>query len=152
MANATSNLRLIHDGEGGRLFHMPVASATHIYKATCQSQDAAGEIVPLTTVGAGHCIGVATHEQDNTGADGAKRVELETDRIFCMPNGAGGAAFLDDSPIGSVVYASDDHTCSLTETDFAMGFFYGLDADGKVRVFVTPLIVPHMAALAAAAL
>ncbi|MBA2740960.1 MAG: hypothetical protein H0U46_03005 [Actinobacteria bacterium] len=92
---------------------------------------------------------MATMEANNaSGTDDGKRCQIETDRIFCMANGTSAAAFDDASPIGSIVYASDDNTASRTVTAYAMGFFYGLDADGKVRVFITPRIVAHMAALA----
>lgn len=233
MANATTNQRLRHDGEGGRHMHLPVDTGAHLYKGTCLAQkplhttpaaaltfaevggtgdtitrasgswitdgltvgdtitfsgtasnnitaviatltatvitlgaeDLVAEtpvagtvtvtsaesfgLVPLTTALGGHCIGVATMEADNSaGVDGTKRCYLETDRIFCFPNGAGAAAFSDSDQIGSVVYASDDHTASKTVTSYAMGFFYGLDSDGLVRVLVSARIVAHMAALA----
>ncbi len=61
--------------------------------------------------------------------------------MYALSNGAGGEAFADTDEIGSVVYATDDHTVaktSGTQTRMPVGFFYGLEADGKVRVFIDP--------------
>ncbi len=106
-------------------------------------------LVPLTTALAGHCIGVASMECDNSaGVDDAKRCWFETDRVFLMPNGTGLNAFSDTDPPGMIAYATDDHTASRGVQTFAMGFFRGLDSDGLVRVYITETLPAYMAALA----
>lgn len=143
MANATDNLISEAIGGGGILtFDLPVAATTHIYKGTLLTQLAAdGTLVPYSTASAGVCVGMAQHEANNTGAAGAKRCVVESRRVYALANGAGGDAFSEASIIGSVVYGSDDHTVadnSNTQARKAVGFFYGMESDGKVRVLIDP--------------
>lgn len=148
MSNATTDLRVSHIGEGGRKNHLPVAASTTIYRGTCVAQLASGGgLVPGSTASSGHCIGVSTHRAVNAGLIGAARCEVEFDRIFIMDNKSGDA-FTDVSPIDSVVYMEDDHTgCVTAGSLFAMGKFRGLEADGRIRVYIDPSIVGHMAGL-----
>lgn len=143
MANATENLITDTIGSGGILtFDLPVDGGSHIFKGTLVTQlTGTGMLVPYSTASAGVCVGVAQHEADNTGADGAKRCVVETRRVYAFTNGAGGDAFSEASMIGSLVYATDDHTVadnSATQTLKAVGFFYGMESDGKVRVLIDP--------------
>lgn len=146
MANATSNISTdTVGGPGPFVFHVPAAAATHIYEGTIVSQIiASGYAVPYSTALSSHAIGVATHEVDNSaGAAGAKRVQVETKRMFAFANGAGGDAFSEASLIGSKVYATDDHTVADNDggaTRKCIGTFYGMQDGGKVRVFVDPSI------------
>lgn len=140
MANATSNLTRRTVGSGGRNFNLPVDGGSHIYEGTLIAQLAAtGAAVPATTALSGAAVGVATHEVDNTGADGAKRVLIESDRIFEFANAAGGDACSEATPLFAVVYMTDDHTIadnSSSGTRPAAGRFAGMSEDGRVRVFV----------------
>jgi hypothetical protein len=140
MANATSNLVRVTIGKEGYIFDLPVDGGTHIYEGTLVTQlTATGMVVPHSTGSSGWCVGVAQHEQDNTaGADGAKRVRIESCRAFAFPNGAGGDAFADTDLIGVAVYASDDHTVAKGATGEPIGWFLGFETDGKVRVFIDP--------------
>jgi hypothetical protein len=155
MANAIANRILEHNGEDGRHMSLPVDGGTHIYLATCVAQLIATRmLVPGSTAASGPCIGVSTMEINNTGADGDKRCWVETDRIFAMPNAAGGDAFTDAHEIGSLVWMLDDHTAADNDgggTRQVMGIFYGFEADGKVRVFISPTIVQVLAGLLAPA-
>jgi hypothetical protein len=144
MANTAVNL--ITDGIGGGAIHtfdLPVDGGSHIFKGSLVSQlTATGMVVPYSTAAAGVCVGVAQHEQDNSaGADGAKRIRIETKRTYALTNGAGGDAFSEASLIGSIVFGTDDHTVadnSANSANRAIGFFMGMESDGKVRVFVDP--------------
>lgn len=145
MANSTVNLtRETIGGPGPFIFDLPVDGASHIYEGTLVSQlTGTGCVVPYSTASTGVCIGVAQHESDNSGgADGATRVRIETKRMYAFTNGAGGDAFSEASLIGAVVYASDDHTVadnSNTQAYKAVGFFMGMESDGKVRVYIDPI-------------
>lgn len=144
MANATSNLDKCAAGADGRRFHVPVDAGTHIYENTLISQlTATGMAVPTSTASSGAAIGVATHECDATaGSDGDYRLVVETDRSYCFANGATTDAFSEASLIGSLAFALDDHTVADNSnggTLQAAGLFLGMEASGKVRVYVSPL-------------
>lgn len=157
MTNATSNLITeTVGGPGPFTFDLPVDGGSHIYKGTLVSQlTGTGQLVPYSTASTSHCVGVAQHEQNNTGADGAKRCRVETKRCYAFDNGAGGDAFADTDIIGRIVYATDDHTVaktSSTQTRKAVGFYMGFESDGKVRVFVDPAAAKLADALSTLAL
>jgi hypothetical protein len=152
MANATTNLIVYPVGKEGYIFDLPVDGGSHIYEGTLVCQlTGTGYVVPYSTASSEHACGVAQHEQDNTsGSDGDKRVRVESHRMFAMVNGAAADAFSDVSFIGAPVYATDDHTAAKTSssgTRKPVGFFMGFEADGKVRVFVDPMLARLYAAL-----
>ncbi len=63
--------------------------------------------------------------------------------MFAFANGTAGDAFSEATPIGAVAYGTDDHTVaktSNTQTRKAVGFFMGMESDGKVRVYVNPVL------------
>lgn len=132
-------------GPGPFCLHLPVDAGSKVFRGSlCTQLTATGMVVPYSTAAAGVAVGVAQHAADNSAAgtaDGDKRVYVETKRMFAFSNGAGGDAFAEASLIGSVVYGSDDHTVadnSNSAARKAVGFFYGMEADGKVRVWVDP--------------
>lgn len=144
MANTQVNLIRTVLGPEGLSFHLPVDGGTKIYEGSLVAQlTATGCVVPASTANSGVAIGVATHESDNTtGSDGDKRVLVETRRMWLFTNGTAGDAFSEASLIGSLAFAFDDHTCidnSAANTLKAVGFFMGMDATGKVKVFVDPI-------------
>lgn len=146
MANYTSDSIVDTVGGPGPLcFDLPVDAGSKVYLGSlCTQLTATGMIVPYSTAAAGVAVGVAQHAADNSAAgtsDGDKRVRVETKRMFAFANGAGGDAFSEASLIGSVVFGSDDHTVADNSNSLArkaVGFFYGMESDGKVRVFVDP--------------
>jgi hypothetical protein len=101
-------------------------------------------VVPYSTAASGPCIGVAQHDSSNSGgADGATRVRIESKRGYALANGTAGDAFSEASLIGAVVFGSDDHTVadnSNSQARKAIGFFMGMETDGKVRVWIDPLL------------
>lgn len=140
MANSTVNLTVRHCGEGGRRASRDVAASTRIFKGTAVAcLDSGGDLVPLTTASSSHCIGVASMEIDNTGAAGAVKCWYETDRVFLFANdGSNPFAEATHEP-GVLAYGSDDHTAATTGT-FVLGEYRGVDADGLVRVYVSPSV------------
>lgn len=148
MANLTSDgiLNTV-GGPGPFCFDLPVDAGSKVFKGSlCTQLTATGMVVPYSTAAAGVVVGVAQHGADLTAAgtaDGDKRVRIETKRMFAFDNGAGGDAFSEATLIGSVVYGTDDHTVaktSGTQARKAVGFFYGMETDGAVRVFVDPAL------------
>ncbi len=145
MSNASANI--ITDTVGGPgpfTFDLPVDGGSHIYKGTLVCQlTATGAVVPYSTASSGVAIGVAQHESNNTGSDGATRILVETKRCYAFTNGTAGDAFSEASLIGSLVYGTDDHTVADNSNSVArkaVGFFMGMESDGKVRVFVDPCL------------
>lgn len=148
MANYTADAIIdTVGGPGPFCFDLPVDAGSKVYKGSlCTQLTATGAVVPYSTGAAGVAVGVAQHAADLTAAgtaDGDKRVRIETKRMFAFDNGAGGDAFSEASLIGSVVFGTDDHTVadnSSAATRKPVGFFYGMETDGKVRVFVDPAL------------
>src|SRR5687767_11973678 len=135
MANATADI--VTDTLGGPpfIFDLPVDGGSTIRKGTLISQlTATGAVVPYSTASSGVCVGVSQHGVDNaSGADGDKRVRVESKRAYAFTNGAGGDAFSEASLIGAVVYGTDDHTVadnSNSQARKAVGFFMGMESDG----------------------
>jgi len=152
MSNSTVNLTRNSLGSAGVQFDLPVAASTHIYEGTLISQKTSGGYsAPYSASGTDVCVGVAQHEQDNSsGADGDKRIRIETQRMYAFANGTSGDAFADTDLIGSLVYATDDHTVAKTSGTQArapVGFYYGFETDGKVRVFIDPKLARVVYAL-----
>lgn len=146
MSNATDNLIREPIGGGGPLqFAVPVDGGAHVFEGTLVSQlTATGMLVPYSTASSGVAVGVSQHEADNTGgADGAKRCIVESRRVYAFANAGGGDAFSEASLIGSLVYGVDDHTLadnSSSGTRKPVGFFYGMESDGKVRALIDPAL------------
>lgn len=142
MANLDADADLGGLGQDGRRFHVPVDGGATIYKSSLVSVLlATGMLVITGTAGAGPCIGVATHGVVNSGADATKRCLVETGRVYTRTNGTSGDAFSDATPLYSPVYAVDDQTVADNDNSGArafVGLFMGMEADGKVRVLITP--------------
>lgn len=140
MTISTVNLTVRHCGEGGRRASRDVAATTHLYKGTGVScLDSGGDLVPTTTASSGHCIGVMSHEVDNTGAAGAAKGWYETDRVFLFTNDGTNPFDEATHEPGALAYATDDHTVATVGT-VVMGQYRGVDSDGLVRVYVSPTI------------
>lgn len=123
-------------GEGGRLIYGTVG-ATAIEAGHLVAQLAAdGKIVAAGTALSGPAIGVAQH---SAAPDAV--VQIETDRVFVFENGTAGDACSDATLYGYTVYCGNSYTVfnnSAGGTLFSAGQFMGLDADGKVKIHVTP--------------
>lgn len=147
MANTTKNLVRFPIGKEGRMANLPVKGSTHIYEgamvAQIQSGASIGQLVTGTTALGGQCVGISTHEVDSLTvpvADGIKRCLIETDRVHAIPNATGADACSEATPFGSVVYMKDDQTVadnSSGDTRKPAGYFWGMEEDGKVKVWIT---------------
>jgi len=142
MANSTVNLIIHSQGREGYKRYLP-AGAVHLFKGTMVSHlDANGSIVPTTTASSGQCVGVVTHECDNSGGSaGDKRCEVETDRCYEFDND--GTNPVDETmDLGTTLYAVDDHTVSDTQTasEPVAGILMGMEASGKVVVWISPRV------------
>ncbi len=133
-------------GPGPFCFDLPVDAGSKVFAGSlCTQLTATGMVVPYSTAAAGVVVGVAQHASDNSAAgtsDGDARVRIESRRMFAFANGAGGDAFSEASLIGAVVYGTDDHTVADNSNSLArkaVGFFFGMESDGKVRVWVDPI-------------
>lgn len=153
MANSTANLvREPIGGPGPFNFDLPVAASTRIYEGILVSQlTATGGLVPYSTASSGVCVGVSQHEADNTGGSlGAKRCVVESKRLYAFKNGTSTDAFSEATLIGTVVFGVDDNTVADNSnggTRKAVGFFFGMESDGKVRVFIDPTLAFVVSAL-----
>jgi len=95
-----------------------------------------GTIVPAGTALSGPCIGVA---QQNA-APGAAII-IETNGVYLFDNGTAGNACTAATLHGYTVYCGNSYTIydnSGGGTLFSAGQYMGLDADGKVKVKITP--------------
>ena len=152
MANSTASRIRAPYGKGGRDVICPVAAATRLYEGTLVAQaTATGGLQPFTAAGGGACIGMVTHDQDNTaGILGALRANVEYDRIFVVDNATAGDACSEALLIGAPLYGLDDHTVannSATNTRQFAGTFAGMEPDGRVRLLVSATNVTLAAAL-----
>jgi hypothetical protein len=139
MANVTYDIPIDGVGQGGKRYHLPVKTSQALYTGTMISQQFAdGLIVPTTTAASGRVIGKYVGATIASASAG-QRAEFETGREFLFTNGATTNAFSEASLWGSPAYAADDHTVydnSNGDTLPFAGFFRGMEADGKVKVFI----------------
>ncbi len=139
MSNVTADIQMGGIGQDGRRFHVPCKTSTAIYAGTMVAQQLSdGLLMAATAAGTGPVIGKAC--QTITSASAGQRCLVETDRIYRMTNGASTDAFSEASLLGSPAYAYDDHT--VYDNDAAgtlqqCGTYQGMDADGKVLVYIS---------------
>lgn len=138
MANVTYEIPLAGVGQDGKRFHLPTKTAQAIYTGTMVAQQVAdGLIVPATSAGAGRVIGKSLQTIESASA--GQRCYIETGRTYLLTNGSGANAFSEASQYGAPAYAFDDHTVydnSNGDTLSFAGYYQGMEADGKVRVFI----------------
>lgn len=89
----------------GRTFLGDMAAATKIYLGALVAKNAAGNVVPASDTAALKVIGVALETVDNTGAAGAKQIQIQAG-VFLFAN-AGGA----------IVQASKHALCYVADDD-----------------------------------
>jgi hypothetical protein len=151
MSNATASLVLFPYGQGGREIFLPVDGGSKVYAGTLVSQlTATGMVVAGSTASSGPAVGVAVHDQDNSGgSDADVRVKVITDRIFCFANGTNTDACSEATLMGAPIYMNDDHTVYDNDASGTLkraGYFAGMEPDGKVRVYVTAFGAPSVSA------
>lgn len=140
MANATTNLIRTTVGKEGGHDLVDVTSGVRIFEGTMVAVNTTtGKLVVGTTAGSGRCIGVASHEVNDTAATGLKSCMVEYDRIFVFPNGVAADAIAATAVRGATLYMVDDNTVSTnsaTGTRQLAGTFQGFEPDGRVRVYI----------------
>jgi hypothetical protein len=124
-----------------RKVNLPVDGGSSILEGNMVSQlSASGMLVPAGTALSGPCIGIATHDMDNTnGADDAKRCLVAHDGIFLLDNATGGDACSEATMLYSTVYIYDPVTVADNSNGGARkiaGLFMGMEESGQVRVYI----------------
>lgn len=141
MALLTTGIAPKPYGGGGRKIDLPVKAGTQIYQGALVAWNGAG-LVPGSSAGAGDAVGVAEHDALGGASDGLTRLSVWTDHSFTFNNGAN--AFSDATPVGSLAYMEDDHTCGTGGTggsgEGVAGLFMGMNPDGTVRIYIFPNI------------
>lgn len=139
MANSTANLVRTTVGKEGREKLWDVNTGAHIYEGTMVAGLAStGKVVAGSTALSSYCIGVASHEADDSSSTALKSVMVEDDRVFVFSPGTGGDAIPVTTLSGAKLYMVDDHTVSTVASGgrFVAGAFRGFEPDGRVRVFI----------------
>jgi hypothetical protein len=139
MANVTAEIQLGGFDQEGRRFHVPVKTGQAVYYGQMVAQQIAdGLLVPATVAGAGPVIGKSV--QTIASAAAGERCMVETDRSYALTNGLTTDAFSEASLLGAPVYALDDHTAADNDNAGVLqqcGTYEGMEADGKVRVYIS---------------
>jgi len=89
----------------GRVFAVPVAATTRIYKGGLVGIDGDGFAIPASDTASQKVIGVAIEEVNNTGADGALNVRVDADCEFRFV-----ATSITQAMLGTMMYVVDDNT------------------------------------------
>lgn len=136
-SNLTNGIPPKPYGYGGRYVVLPQAATAQIYQGAMVAVTADGSVVTGTTSGSGACMGIAVFDQLGGATDGAVRMQIWTDKIFCMV--AGVLAPTDQTPFGTVLYMETDNTVGTgAPGQVIAGRFYGFEDDGTVRLYVSP--------------
>lgn len=146
MANATKDLSITRAGKEGRTIHLPMGDAVSVFKGIMVQEDAGDNGIQRINVGGpgSKAVGVTLHAADNTAggaATGDVRVEVETDRVFVFNNSGSDPVTEANTALGADVFAEDDNTIGATDQTASLakaGVFYGLEDDGRVRVYIGP--------------
>ncbi len=138
MSNSSADIPLAGVGQNGRRYHVPVKTSQAIYAGTMVAQLLAdGLLVPASTALSGRVIGKSL--ETIAAATAGERCLIECGRTYLLANGTSTNAFSEASQIGAPAYAFDDHTVydnSNGDTLKFAGYFQGMEADGKVRIFI----------------
>lgn len=137
-SNLTNGIPPKPYGHGGRYVVLPQAANAQIYQgamvASVSATDAA--LVTGSTSGSGPICGVAVFDQLGGATDGAVRMQIWTDKVFCFA--AGVLAPTDLTPFGTVLYAETDNTVGTgAPGQVIAGRFFGFEDDGTIRVYIS---------------
>lgn len=121
-------------GRDGRKVYLPQAATAQVYQGAMVAVTSDGSVVTGTTAGSGACMGIAEFDQLGGSTDGAVRMSVWTDKVFCMPNGVN--AVSDSTPFGTILFMESDNTVGTGAPGQQIaGRFYGFEDDGTVRVY-----------------
>ncbi len=142
MTNSASDIQLNGLGFIGRRIFWPVKTGQSIKEGTMIAQQIAdGLIVPATSAGTWPAFGKATHAIASAAA--GQELEVETDRTYKIANATAGDAFSEAFQLGAPAYALNDYTVQNNDAAGTLqqcGTFEGMEADGMVRVHMSPRI------------
>jgi hypothetical protein len=96
------------------LINLPMASATTIYAGTMVAVDASGNAVPASASTALKLAGRAESQVVNSGAAGAKTINVKPG-VFAFNNSAAGVDLIAAANTFSYCYAVDDNVVALTD-------------------------------------
>jgi hypothetical protein len=96
-----------------RAINFPVAASTTIYAGSMVATNASGDAVPSTASAALKLWGRAETQVVNTGAAGAKRIDVRPG-VFAFVNSAAGVDLIAAADVGKTCYAADDNVVALT--------------------------------------
>ncbi len=116
------------DGSG---MQVGVATSTKIYAGSIACRNASGYAVPGSTSTTLKALGVAVEQVNNTGADGALKVQISKG-TFRFGNSAS-ADLITIADIGNDCYIVDDQTVAKTNGSSSRsvaGKVFGVDSDG----------------------
>lgn len=114
----------------------PVEESTHIYQGTMVFINADGYATGATATGVNGFAGIAIEEVDNTGADGAKNVEVWAEGDFELV----GAGTYSQADVSSLIYGDDNYTISTSigATSVPIGMSVGFVSTTKLIVRIKP--------------
>lgn len=135
MANLLAGVPPQPFGMGGRKVNLPVKASQQLYQGGMLAE-VSGALVPATTAGSGVVVGMCENDALGGASDGSVRATVVYDKIFILKAATGGPS--DSTPFGSVLYAADDNSVTLTAGSFVAGLFMGMEDDGSVRVMLNP--------------
>jgi len=118
----------------------PIATATHLYENTLVFVNASGYADDDTASGVNKFAGIANGEVDNTGANGAKSVEVLCEGEVKLV----GTGFAQTS-VRKKVYATDNYTLTL-DASAAGAVYIGVITEYVSSTVVWVMIDPHATA------
>ncbi len=125
-------------GKGGRKIVLPVKASAQIYQGGMVAQPSGACVAATAGSETAGVIGIAEHDALGGSADGDVRIVLLTDQEFIM-NAGTNTAPTDATPLGTILYAQNDHAVGTVNTGSALpiaGRFVGMEDDGRVRLYV----------------
>lgn len=111
MAALTADARRQKQGDG-RVLDAPVAASTTIFEGAMVMANSSGFAVPASDAAGGRFLGFARKKVVNTGANGAKRVNLEMGQLERVVAGTG----MSQATVGLNVFVADDQTVTNAAT------------------------------------
>ena len=121
---------------------IPVLAAEHIYAGALVGITAAGYLANVTAITTLRILGKAMENVDNTDGASADLYCKVEPGIHKWANGSGADEITFDD-IGLTCYGADNATVAIVSTSRSVaGRVVGVDADGGVWVFSTPLASP----------
>jgi len=138
MAALTADKKQITQGTPLNCIGYKMTNAVTIYKGSLVSVNSSGYALASADTASTVVVGVAVEQVVNSGAAGAKTIQVETNGIFTFVAGTG----IGQDDVGQLCYVSDDQTVTNAATatnDIPVGRVVSYDsAASTVMVCVRP--------------